>query len=138
MLKIGLTGGIGSGKSTVAKIFETLGIPVYYADIEARRLMNTDQLLRSQIIRHFGEEAYADNELNRAHISASVFNDSDKLNLLNSLVHPATFAHAELWIGQQASPYIVKEAALLFESGSAKALILLLAFPLLLKPASTG
>src|SRR5688572_130165 len=89
-LKIGLTGGLGSGKSTIAKIFEVLGIPVYYADAEAKRIMGKDPQLKAEIIKHFGQEAYADNQLNRTYISSIVFDNKDKLALLNSLVHPAT------------------------------------------------
>lgn len=120
MLKIVLTGGIGSGKSTVAKIFETLGIPVYYADAAARRLMESDKTLVAAITRHFGEESYKDGKLNRAYISSIVFNNEEKLALLNSLTHPATINDANYWIEQQHSPYILKEAALIFESGSSE------------------
>lgn len=119
MLRIGLTGGIGSGKTTVALVFETLGIPVYYADIAARRIMNTDPELKNAIIKNFGKESYKNGELDRAYISSVVFADSYKLDLLNSLVHPATIRDAEQWIETQKSPYIIKEAALLFESGAA-------------------
>jgi dephospho-CoA kinase len=122
MLRIGLTGGIGSGKSTVAKIFEVLGIPVYYADEEAKRLMNEDPGLKEEIIRHFGKEAYNLSGLNRGYLAKIVFNDESKLRLLNSLTHPRTINHAESWIGDQSSPYIIKEAALLFESGAYKQL----------------
>ncbi len=122
MLKIGLTGGIGSGKSTVAKVFETLGIPVYYADDAAKRVMNEDAALRKQIIQHFGEASYENDELNRAHISGLVFNNADKLNLLNSIVHPVTIADAEQWMQQQESPYAIKEAALIFEANADKQL----------------
>jgi dephospho-CoA kinase len=120
MLRIGLTGGIGSGKSTVAGIFEVLGIPVYYADQETKRLMNEDKELKTAIIRHFGEESYSDGLLNRRWLATAVFNDPIKLELLNSLTHPATIADANHWIQQQNAPYIVKEAALIFESGSAE------------------
>ncbi len=122
MLKIGLTGGIGSGKSTVARIFEILGIPVYYADNAAKRLMNTDPALREQIIAAFGAEAYTGGQLNRQYLAQQVFQDEKKLTKLNSLVHPATIYDAENWIAAQASPYTVKEAALIFESGSEKLL----------------
>ena len=120
MLKIGLTGGIGSGKSVVAKVFETLGIPVYYADDAARNLMNTDKELKAAIIKNFGEGSYTNGELNRKYIAGIVFNDKEKLELLNSLTHPATIRDAEEWIKRQTSSYIIKEAALLFESGAHK------------------
>lgn len=122
MLKIGLTGGIGSGKSTVAKVFEVLGIPVYYADERAKELMHTNELLQQQLIFHFGKDTYADGKLNRKHLSSIVFADKEKLELLNSLVHPVTIADAEQWFIQQVSPYVIKEAALLFESGATEGL----------------
>ncbi len=117
-LRIGLTGGIGSGKSTVAKILEVLGIPVYYADDAAKELMNTDNDLQQQIIKNFGEEAYKNGQLDRRYIASIVFNNPEKLELLNSLVHPATIRAAEQWMKQQTTHYAVKEAALIFESGS--------------------
>ena len=123
MLKIGLTGGIGSGKSTVAKVLEVLGVPVYYADEAAKELMHTNELLKQQLILHFGRETYfEDGQLNRKHLSSIVFNNKEKLELLNSLVHPATIADAKEWFSKQQSPYVVKEAALLFESGTAEGL----------------
>lgn len=118
MLKIGLTGGIGSGKSTVAKVFEVLGIPVYYADDAARRLMNEDEDLRQQIISHFGPSAYRNNQLDRAYIAGQVFDNKEKLELMNSLVHPATIRDAENWMARQTTPYAIKEAAIIFESGT--------------------
>ncbi|MGC4036260.1 MAG: dephospho-CoA kinase [Chitinophagaceae bacterium] len=121
-MTIGLTGGIGSGKSIVARIFETLGIPVYYADDAARTLMNTDSTIINAIKKNFGEESYINGLLNRPHIAAQVFNDTYKLELLNSITHPATIADAKQWMQQQTSPYAVKEAALIFESGSAEGL----------------
>jgi len=122
MLRVGLTGGIGSGKSTVAGIFEVLGIPVAYADQEARRVMTEDPVLRQQIIRHFGENAYTGSQLNRPYLAAQVFPDKQKLALLNSLVHPATIAAGEKWIQQQKdqAPYAIREAALIFESDSVR------------------
>lgn len=118
MLKVGLTGGIGSGKSTVAKIFEVLGIPVYYADDAAKRLMNEDKELKAAITRHFGNESYINDQLNRSYLASVVFNNEEKLALLNSLTHPATILDASRWMQKQHSPYIIKEAALIFESGS--------------------
>lgn len=118
MLKIGLTGGIGSGKSTVAKLFEVLGVPVYYADEAAKRLMNEDEELKEKIQQQFGKETYNNGKLNPAYLSSIVFNDAEKLALLNSLVHPVTINDVAKWMQQQTAPYIIKEAALIFESGS--------------------
>lgn len=117
-LRIGLTGGIGSGKSTVARIFEVLGIPVYYADAAAKRIMNEDEMLKEQIIRHFGKEAYQNGLLDSKYVGKIVFDNREKLELLNSLVHPATIRDSERWMKLQTTPYAVKEAALIFESDS--------------------
>ena len=122
MLTIGLTGGIGSGKTTVAKIFETLGIPVFYADDAAKKLMTTDEDLKKNIIKNFGKESYKKNELDRKYIASIVFNDKEKLDLLNSITHPATIKDSEKWVKKQIAPYIIREAALLFESGADKKL----------------
>jgi dephospho-CoA kinase len=119
MLKIGITGGIGSGKSTVSRIFELLGVPVYYADDRAKDIMVRDPELAAQVKHHFGEEIYnADGTLNRKLLGNIVFNDKDKLALLNSLVHPATIRDSDNWAQQQTTPYVLKEAALLFETES--------------------
>lgn len=118
MLRIGLTGGIGSGKTTVAKIFELLGIPIYNADEAARKLMNTNEEIRSAIIKNFGSETYSHGGLNRKYLASIVFGNKEKLELLNSITHPATIKDAEEWIRKQSAPYIIKEAALLFESKS--------------------
>ncbi len=115
-LKVGLTGGIGSGKSTVAKVFEVLGIPVYYADLAAKQLMNEDLELREKLLQTFGADTYTNGVLNRTYLSSLVFNHPEKLALLNSIVHPATIAHSENWLRQQQAPYAIKEAAILFES----------------------
>lgn len=120
MLKVGLTGGIGSGKSTVAGIFELLGIPVYYADAATRRLMNTDEELKGELVRHFGAAVYQNKELDRKYLASVVFSNKEKLELLNSLTHPATIRDAEQWMKKQVTPYAIKEAALLFESGAAE------------------
>lgn len=119
MLKIGLTGGIGSGKSAVAGIFKVLGIPVFDADIEAKIIMEKDEQLVLSIQKLFGEESYTDKKLNRKYIANIVFNDSHKLKQLNALVHPAAILAANNWMNLQTAPYVVKEAALMFESGSA-------------------
>ncbi len=120
MLKIGLTGGIGSGKSIVAQMFAVLGIPVYSADEASKRLMVEKEEIKSAIVQHFGNAAYTGGILNRQYLANLVFNDSEKLSLLNSLVHPATIADASAWMQKQMAPYVIKEAALIFESGSNK------------------
>ena len=122
MLKIGLTGGIGSGKSVVAQMFAVLGIPVFYADEASKKLMVEDEQLKSAIKHHFGESAYIEGILNRKFLANIVFNDAEKLTLLNSLVHPATLADASEWMQKQHAAYSIKEAALIFESGSNKSL----------------
>jgi len=122
MIRVGLTGGIGSGKTTVARIFELLGIPVYYADDAAKRIMNEDAELKTVIQQQFGKEVYANGELNRAYLSAKVFTDPFQLEILNSLVHPATIRDAAKWMNRQKAPYTIKEAALIFESGSSELL----------------
>ena len=123
MLRVGITGGIGSGKSTVARIFGTLGIPVYFADEETRKLMNTDAAIRAQLVEYFGQDAYIDGALNRPFIASQVFNDPEKLARLNAITHPPTIEHAGKWMLQfeeAAVPFTLKEAALIFESGSVK------------------
>lgn len=119
MFKAGLTGGIGSGKSTVAGIFEILGIPVYYADTATKELMNQDPGLRASIRQYFGKEAYKDGVLDRKYLASIVFSNPEKLEQLNALTHPVTIRHAEEWMNRQQAPYVIKEAALLFESGAA-------------------
>lgn len=119
MYIIGITGGIGSGKSTVARVFGLLGIPVYSADDAAKEIMVKDTLLVAQIKAHFGPEAYlADGTLHRKFISNIVFNDKAQLAVLNSLVHPATIRDSAAWAAQQDAPYVIKEAALMFETES--------------------
>lgn len=121
MLKIGITGGIGSGKTTVCKVFEVLGIPVFYADTVAKELMVTDEILMAGVRSAFGEESYlATGILNNKHIANIVFANQVKLDQLNALVHPAVFRAFDRWLAQvgHAVPYVLKEAALLFESGS--------------------
>ncbi len=118
MWKIGITGGIGSGKSTVCRVFEWLGIPVYYADERAKWLMQHDAGLRQAIVQLLGWQAYLpDGSLNRAYIAEIVFRDADKLQSLNQLVHPAVHRDAEQWSLAQHASYTLREAALLYESG---------------------
>jgi len=120
MLKIGITGNIGSGKTTVSKIFEVLGIPVFYADDEAKKVMVTDQILIAAIKQTFGKESYfEDGSLNRKHIASIVFNNEAELLKLNAITHPAVFRAFDNWVTQFNNvPYVLKEAALLFESSS--------------------
>jgi len=122
MTKVGLTGGIGSGKTTVAKIFEMLSVPVYYADNAAKRIMNEDDELKKAIQDQFGAAAYKNGELDRDYLASKVFRQPKQLELLNSLVHPATIRDAAGWMEQQKAAYTIKEAALIFESPAAEQL----------------
>ncbi len=118
ILKVGLTGGIGSGKTTIARVFEILGIPVFYADKEARELINNDLGLMAKIIQVFGTEAYHENRYNVQYISKIVFNDRSMLEKLNNITHPHIFDAFSRWAGiQKNTPYLIMEAAILFESG---------------------
>ena len=121
-LKVGITGGIGSGKTTVCQIFELLGVPVFYADAAAKEVMHTDEELMNGIIAAFGVKAFSDGGiLNRKYIADLVFNDKKALEMLNALVHPAVFRAFDTWLLKyKERPYVLKEAALLFESGSYK------------------
>lgn len=116
-LRVGITGGIGSGKTTVARIFGVLGIPVYFADDAARRIMNEDEALKKLIIKNFGDASYIEGKLNREYLASIVFQDKKKLAALNALVHPATIRNSNLWMKNQSGLYAIREAALIFESG---------------------
>lgn len=122
MLKVGLTGGIGSGKTTVAEIFYSLGIPVYNSDERAKYLMENDPSLRVAIVEYFGEESYRSEGLNRLYLSKEVFSDKSKLQKLNSIVHPAVGNDFAVWCRNQSAPFVLKEAAILIESGAYKGL----------------
>lgn len=117
---LGLTGGIGSGKTTVAAFFKELGVPVYIADEEAKKLMVDDPSIRDAIISLFGTHAYTDGLPNRKYIASKVFGDNEKLEQLNSIIHPAVNRHFKIWKDQQEAPYVVYEAAILFEKGGYK------------------
>ena len=122
MLRIGITGGIGSGKSIVARLFAALGVPVYDSDSRAKEIMANDLVLREQLLTAFGPETYtAAGQLNRTYLAQRVFQDATQVTLLNSLVHPRVGADFEAWAAAQAAagqPYLLKEAALLYESGA--------------------
>lgn len=122
MLKVGITGGIGSGKTTLCKIFELLGIPVYYADDRAKWLMNNDAVLIEKLKESFGAEVFDEQQqLNRPYLAKIVFNDRAKLDILNSIVHPAVQQDGKTWHNNQKDvPFTLKEAALFFENGSYK------------------
>ncbi len=120
MLDIGLTGGIGSGKTTVARIFEEFGVPCYYADTRAKEIMNEDEELRSALISEFGPDVYADGVLNRGFLAQIIFEDSSARDEVNALVHPAVGRDYEEWKAAQKAPYVLKEAAILFETGGYK------------------
>lgn len=127
MLKVGITGNIGSGKSTLVRIFAQLGVPVYDADSRAKAVMVEDQILVTQIKNLLGANAYnSQGGLNRAEISQQVFNNASLLQQLNALVHPALFKDFDEWVLKQDAPYILKEAALLIESESYKNLDVLI------------
>ena len=115
-----LTGGIGSGKTTVSNIFFSLGVPVYISDIEARKLMESSKEIRKKIIKEFGEAAYTDNIPNRKYLASVVFNNKKKLEILNRIIHPQVELHFKNWYNKQKTPYVVKESAILFESGGYK------------------
>ena len=118
LLRIGITGGIGSGKSTVARIFSLLGVPVYNADERAKWLMVHDENLISNIITQFGQDSYIDGQLNRQYLAEKVFKDELLVEKLNTLVHPAVASDFADWSSNYSSGYVLKEAALLFETGS--------------------
>jgi len=122
MLKVGITGGIGSGKTTCCRIFETLGIPVYYADEGAKRLMYKNKKLKTEIKKVLGDEAYHSNgRMNKAYIGQKIFSDKSLLKKVNALVHPAVALDVMAWFGNiKNKPYALEEAALLIESGAYK------------------
>jgi dephospho-CoA kinase len=119
MLKIGITGGIGSGKSVVSKIFETLCIPVFDADSAAKKAMNENEAVKKSLQEQFGPDIYTNGILNRKYLANIVFNNKGQLEKLNAIVHPAAIEMGLLWAAMQTAPYLIKEAALLFEAGSA-------------------
>ncbi len=119
MIKVGLTGGIGSGKSTVADFFSELGVPVYNADFEAKKLMNTSKIIKKKLIAEFGLDVFREGILNRAYLAAIVFKDKKKLNTLNNIVHPKLTKHFSKWALRQVTPYVIQENAIIFENNKA-------------------
>ncbi|MDE6070131.1 MAG: dephospho-CoA kinase [Alistipes sp.] len=117
MIKVGITGGIGSGKSTVCRLFEQKGIAVYDSDRAAKRLMAEPGPLREALVRRFGPRTFCDDALDRKYLAEIVFRDSAALADLNALVHPAVMCDFDAWVGQQQGPYVVLESAILFDSG---------------------
>lgn len=117
---VGLTGGIGSGKSTIAAFFRELGVPVYIADDRAKLLMEQDDAIRNGIVAEFGHAAYQGSKPNRELLASIVFNQPDKLAILNTIIHPVVRADFDTWYATQESPYVIKEVAILFESGGDK------------------
>lgn len=118
MLKVGLTGGIGSGKTTVAQYFNELGIPIYYADIEAKKLMNSSKIIHRKLTQRFGEEVYKNNQLNKPFLANLIFTNKEHLAYVNSVVHPKVNQHFKRWIKKQHTAYVIQENALLFENNS--------------------
>ncbi len=119
MKVIGLTGGIGSGKSTIAKMFIDLGIPVYFSDLEAKKLMQKSKIIKRKLIQKFGKEVYKNNTLNKPFLANIIFNDKEALQYVSSVVHPKVNQHFKRWIKKQQAPYIIQENAILFENGTA-------------------
>jgi len=118
MIKVGITGGIGSGKSTVCRVFSTLGIPVFIADHVAKELMHTDQGIREKLINLFGPDVYLPNQsIDRIYLAGIVFKNTSLLTQLNEIIHPEVQKAFEEWCLTKKSPYILHEAAILFESG---------------------
>ncbi|WP_179315151.1 dephospho-CoA kinase [Winogradskyella undariae] len=113
---VGLTGGIGSGKTTILKYFKSLGVPVYIADDEAKTLMHHSKIIKQKLIELFGEEAYINNTLNRSYLASKIFNDKSLLAKMNAIVHPKVAEHFKKWYKKQNSPYVIKEAAIIFEN----------------------
>ncbi|MFR9504171.1 MAG: dephospho-CoA kinase [Rikenellaceae bacterium] len=116
MLKVGITGGIGSGKSTLCQMFRELGAPVYDSDAKAKFIMANNESLKNEIIEAFGEDSFIGEELNRQYLANIVFTNSENLAILNSLVHPKVKLDFEEWCKKQDAPYVIMECAILFEA----------------------
>ncbi len=119
MIIVGLTGGIGSGKTTVGTYFKELGIPVYIADKEAKALMNRSKVIKRKLTTLFGDKAYKEDQLNRAFIASKIFNDKALLDQMNAIIHPKVASHFKRWLKKQNAPYVIKEVAIIFEHNKA-------------------
>ena len=115
---VGLTGGIGSGKTTVANMFHDLGVPVYIADEEAKKLMASSKVIKRKLIALFGDDAYINGTLNKPFIAKTIFNDKTVLEKMNHIIHPKVGFHFKKWMLKKSTPYVIKEAAILFENGN--------------------
>lgn len=113
---VGLTGGIGSGKTTVAKMFQDLGVPLYIADEKAKELMNSSKVIKRKLIALFGDNAYKNEVLNKPFIASKIFNNKEYLHKMNAIVHPKVASNFKKWLKKQNAPYIIKEAAIIFEN----------------------
>ena len=116
MVIVGLTGGVGSGKTTISKCFKTFGVPVYIADDEAKVLMNRSKVIKRKLIELFGESAYRDEKLNRPFLASKIFAEKELLLKMNAIVHPKVASHFKRWLKKQDAPYVIKEAAIIFEN----------------------
>lgn len=117
---VGLTGGIGSGKTTVATMFKNLGVPVYIADVEAKKLTNSSKVIRKKLVQLLGEEAYNSTGINRSFVAERIFQDTELLQRVNQIIHPKVKTHFKRWLKKQEGPYCIKEVAILFENGGYK------------------
>ena len=117
---VGLTGGIGSGKTTIAQMFSKLGVPIYIADVEAKKLTNTSKIIRRHLIELLGEESYNKEGINKKYVANLIFNNEDLLNKVNKIIHPKVAQHFKKWMAKQQGVYCIKEAAILFENESYK------------------
>ena len=121
MIKVGLTGGLGSGKTTVAKLFEEFGIPVFYADDEAKKITDTSPKVKDQLTKEFGSHLYPDGKLDRPALAEIIFRDKNAIDIVNDIIHPAVRQAFQEWAFIQRSPYVLEEAAILFETGEYRA-----------------
>lgn len=120
MIIVGLTGGIGSGKTTVANMFNKLGVPIYISDFEAKKLMTSSKIIKRKLIQLFGEDTYIEENLNKEFLAKKIFKNKELLAKMNAIVHPKVKLHFKKWVKKQNSLYVIKEAAILFENGGYK------------------